>query len=268
MSETRLQILSDLHLEAPAAYDLFSIAPKTPYLALLGDIGYVKDKGFFDFLRQQLANFKIVFFVLGNHEPYHSDWSTAKNKIKEFQDSLKNASEGGEVLGEFVFLDQTRYDISPEVTILGCPLFSDILPAQKDSVNFGLNDFYLINDWSTEAHREAHYTDRKWLNTEVESISRLEPQRKIIILTHYCPSVDGKVIDPAHAKSKISSGFMTDLSDEQCWRSGSVKVWAFGHTHFNCDFEDSETGIRAVTNQRGYYFAQSKGFDEEKVISV
>lgn len=44
------QILSDLHLEAPKAYDLFDIVPKAPYLALLGDIGNVKDDGLFIFL--------------------------------------------------------------------------------------------------------------------------------------------------------------------------------------------------------------------------
>lgn len=36
-----VQIVSDLHLELPKAYDVFEIAPKAPYLALLGDIGNV-----------------------------------------------------------------------------------------------------------------------------------------------------------------------------------------------------------------------------------
>jgi hypothetical protein len=34
-----IQIVSDLHLEAPKAYDVFDIVPQAPYLALLGDIG-------------------------------------------------------------------------------------------------------------------------------------------------------------------------------------------------------------------------------------
>lgn len=37
------QILSDLHLESPAAYDIFEIPTKTTHLALLGDIGNVRD---------------------------------------------------------------------------------------------------------------------------------------------------------------------------------------------------------------------------------
>lgn len=68
-----VQIVADLHLEAPKAYDFFNITPRAPYLALLEDIGNVvphKDD-LFDFLLRQLGQFKIVFFVPGKHEPYH-----------------------------------------------------------------------------------------------------------------------------------------------------------------------------------------------------
>ena len=49
------QILSDLHLENPSAYDVFGISPHAPYLALLGDISVVEDAGFFTFIETQLA---------------------------------------------------------------------------------------------------------------------------------------------------------------------------------------------------------------------
>lgn len=71
-----------------------------------------------------------------------------------------------------------------------------------------------------------------------------------------------------HKDSNISSGFMTDLSGERCWQRDNVKLWAFGHTHFNCDFIETETGKRVVTNQRGYYFAQAAGFDSEKIVEL
>jgi hypothetical protein len=38
-----IQLLSDLHLEAPKGYDVFEVVPSAPYLALIGDIGCVKD---------------------------------------------------------------------------------------------------------------------------------------------------------------------------------------------------------------------------------
>lgn len=170
--------------------------------------------------------------------------------------------------GQFVFLDQTRYDISPTVSVLGCTLFSEVTPEQEESVSLGLNDFYHIGDWSVEAHREAHLADLHWLNYEIDSISRLEPGRKVAVFTHYCPLTVKNVVDPKHEDSKISSGFMSDLSNECCWKRGVVSLWAFGHTHFNCDFRYPEHGRRVVSNQRGYYFAQATGFDSTKIVEL
>ena len=51
-----VQILSNLHLEAPKAYSGFEIVLKAPFLALLGNVGNVvphKDL-FLDFLIRQL----------------------------------------------------------------------------------------------------------------------------------------------------------------------------------------------------------------------
>ncbi|KAI2009844.1 hypothetical protein LOZ39_004281, partial [Ophidiomyces ophidiicola] len=71
----QVQILSDLHLEIPSAYEDYEIPIKAPYLALLGDIGNVCDNGLFAFIREQLYNFKIIFFLLGNHESYGLTWA-------------------------------------------------------------------------------------------------------------------------------------------------------------------------------------------------
>ncbi|OQU98525.1 hypothetical protein CLAIMM_04299 [Cladophialophora immunda] len=268
----RFQIMSDLHLEAPSAYDVFSIAPKSSCLALLGDIGNIKDKGFFPFLEAQLKKFEHVFFLLGNHEPYHSSWAKVKSQIQDFSDKVdqrrlaKKGDDGR--LGKLIFLDQTRYDLSAEVTILGCTLYSQVLSSQHDRVSFGLNDFYHIEDWTVEAHCAAHKADLEWLNAQVAEISAREPHRKIVVFTHHSPSTAEGTSDPAHKASPISSGFSTDLSREECWVNPSVKLWAFGHTHFNCNLEDPATKKRLVSNQRGYYFAQATVFDPDRVYEV
>ena len=51
-----LQVISDLHLESPKAYDIFSIIPHAPHLALLGDIGNITPHkaDFLAFLTHQL----------------------------------------------------------------------------------------------------------------------------------------------------------------------------------------------------------------------
>ena len=68
-----IQVLSDLHLEAPKGYDVFKVTPSVPYLALTSDIGGVTDSAYFEFIYKRLSKFKIVFLLLGNHESYHSN---------------------------------------------------------------------------------------------------------------------------------------------------------------------------------------------------
>lgn len=265
------QILSDLHLESPSAYDVFDIPAKAPHLALLGDIGNVRDAGFFPFIEAQLSKFRTVFFLLGNHEPYHSSWAKVMSKIRDFGREIDQRAERepGSHLGQFVFLDRTRYDISDDVTVLGCTLYSHVPSENAERVSFGLNDFYQVDDWTVEKHNAAHATDLAWLNAQFATI---EPGRKIVVLTHHSPVTrDARAVDPAHAGNAISSGFATDLSGEECWTDSRVAVWAFGHTHYNCDFEVGGVGgggKRVVSNQRGYYFKQAADFDVEKVVSV
>lgn len=264
-----LQILSDLHLEAPKAYDIFEIVPKAPYLALIGDIGiFASHKDDFTaFLIRQLKQFRAVLFVPGNHEAYHSDWPTTLQLLRTFeQDVSKDNS-----LGNFVLLDRAVYKLpSTKFTVLGCSLFSSIPSESEQAVSFGLNDFFHIEDWSVQAHNEAHKREVAWLNAQVAGLE--QEDTTVIILTHWSPSTDARSVDPRHTASPISSGFSTDMSDQPCFQNKKVKVWAFGHTHYNCDFEAERQGgagpVRLLTNQRGYYFSQANGLVGEKVINL
>ena len=258
-----IQIISDLHLESPKAYDLCEIPPAAPYLALLGDIGNIvlHENEVLAFLLRQLRQFKAVLFVPGNHEAYHSSWEKTLAVLSEFEAKV----EGDSSLGQFVVLDRRVY--RPQGTntaILGCSLFSHVPQGSQMAVEMGLNDFYLVDDWTVADHNNAHRRDLAWLNEQTAAVEA----DKIIILTHWSPSSHPSVMDPKHTGSPITSGFSTDLSNEPCFVSGKVTVWAFGHTHYNCDVEvEREHGpLRLLANQRGYYSAQASGFDDRKVI--
>ncbi|KAK5942064.1 hypothetical protein PMZ80_006017 [Knufia obscura] len=261
--------MSDLHLEAPKAYDIFNIVPKAPYLALLGDVGNVaihKDD-FLAFLTVQLKQFRAVLFVPGNHEAYHSNWPDTLDILRTFEKDVRD----NDLLGEFVLLDRTEYRLPGTITvILGCSLFSFVQPSKEMEVSLGLNDFFQIDDWDISKHNNAHARDLAWLNTGVADLEHTDVD--IMIFTHWSPSVDSRAVDPRHVNSAIKSGFSTDLSNEACFKSDKVKVWAFGHTHFNCDFaverEDGAGGLRLVANQRGYYFAQPEGYEGEKIVEI
>ncbi|KAH7029070.1 Ser/Thr protein phosphatase superfamily [Microdochium trichocladiopsis] len=265
------QIVSDLHLESPKAYDSFEISPRAPYLALLGDIGCTKHRnGYLGFLRRHLHLFKIVFLVLGNHEPWYSSWDDSREQMREFEETIRHERNTDATLGEFVFLDKSAYTFSPasdgKVTVLGCTLFSRVPEHALKAVSFGIKNFYHISGWTVEEHDENFQQELSWLNDQVRN--RQDKDDRLVIFTHHSPSLDDRAMDPKHKNSLILSGFASDLSSEVCWTSPNVKLWAFGHNHFNCDFIDEVHQIRVFTNQRGYAISQSHGFDAEKIVII
>lgn len=264
-----VQILSDLHLEAPKAYNVFKIVPKAPYLALLGDVGNIashKDDCL-AFLTLQLNQFCAVLFVPDNHEVYHFNWPDTLNILRAFkQDVRKNR-----LLGEFVLLDRAAFWLSgTNVAILSYSLFSSIPPESQMAVSLGLNDFFQTSDWDVGMHNEAHKRDLAWLNAQVADLEQSDV--KIMIFSHWSPSLNVRAIEPRHSESSIMTAFSTELSEEACFKSDKIKVWAFGHTHYNCNFTVERKGgaepLRLLANQRGYYFAQAEGYDGEKTVEV
>lgn len=144
--------MSDLNLETYPSYSSFTLPQTAPYLALLGDIGHVANNQLFSFLESQLNRYSTVFFLLGNHDPYHLSFRVANAKICDFQNKMKKMS----LLGEFIFLDQTRYDITSDITILGCTLFSHISPKQEFAIESRTVDFKDILKWTVDDHNAAH----------------------------------------------------------------------------------------------------------------
>ncbi|KAI0505775.1 Ser/Thr protein phosphatase superfamily [Xylaria bambusicola] len=270
-----IQILSDLHLEGSETYNTFDIPAKAPYLALLGDIGYASKHGseYCDFLRRQLAKFRVVFLVLGNHEPWYSNWDKTRQLMRAFEQTIRSQREtaGAKQCGEFVLLDRTRYDIpasesegEPGLTILGCTLFSRVPPESMRDVSRSLGDFGIIRNWFIEDHSAQFEEELAWLNSQVDALSKED--KKIVIFTHYSPTTDDRAVDPRHRNSSVQSGFVTDLREEGCWMSPNVKMWAFGHTHFNCDFVDGHK--RVLAHQRGYSLGQADAFEVGKVFDI
>lgn len=254
------------------------LEPKASFLALLGDVGLAGDDALFDFLTRQLRQFEVIFYVLGNHEPYFSQHEDAIAQLEAFESSSiasskANHRQPGEIgsrLGRFVFLNRRRFDLSSRVTVLGCTLFSHVSDEQRSTVSLFVSDFSNIGDWSIDKHNAAHRADLSWLNAQADAIAREEPQRSVVVLTHYSPTATPAANDPEHLEDSrgVQSAFVTNLQDEPCWVSSVVKVWAFGHTHYNFEFVDNETGKLVVANQRGYGREDIFDFDAEKIIHI
>lgn len=172
----RIQLLSDLHLEMPrpsywgnnedGQVFEYDFPARADVLALLGDIGATCEDRLFSWLTMQLQRFKLVLFLSGNHEAYHSSLEESNRKLREFAklcDHLASNPPEGQKIGRFVVLDRMRYDLSDAVTVLGCTLWSRIDPDNADIVAMGLNDFRMISDMDVATYQSLHRQDVEWL---------------------------------------------------------------------------------------------------------
>ena len=166
--------------------------------------------------------------------------------------------------GRFVFLNQTRVDLSPTLTVLGCTLWSSLDPAELPDLAQSMKDFQRIEGLDPSGRSALHLSDVAWLNDAVTRIASEEPERKVLIFTHHAPTIDG-TSDPKYAGQANASAFATELTNAPCWRSGTVVLWAFGHTHWCCDFE--RDGVRVYSNQRGNQEGK-ENFDPTKVFTL
>ena len=186
-------------------------------------------------------------------------------QLSSFTAHIQKQREKEYPLGEFIFLDRTRYDISDTVTILGCTLWSNVHQTAEGQVAMLVNDFRFIKDWSVKAYKEAHNEDVQWLSQQCSEIKTKEPHRRVIVLTHHAPSYIN-TSSPKYGNSPINSAFATEMTRRPLWDFPLV-AWAFGHTHWNCDFVHK--GVRIVSNQRGYEsYGGTRTFREEKIVSV
>lgn len=258
----RLQFLSDLHLEiergageeGDGGLYVFDFPVTGDALALLGDIGTTHDPRLFDWLRIQLQRFERVFYVAGNHEPYWSTLAESRGKLEAF---------AAESAGRFVLLDRTRYDVSPTVTLLGCTLWSRLAQDDLDILRWALTDFKRIADFAPETYQALHAADVAWLQVEIARLQQDEPARRVVVLTHHAPTLDG-TSDPKYVGGPTNSAFATELVGGACW-AGNVRAWLFGHTHWNLDAV--RAGVRVASNQRGYRDG-APGFDPGKAIDL
>ena len=102
-----IQILSDIHLEIVKN---FTIIPKAPYLALLGDIGDPGSSRYLEFMREQARQFQKVFVLIGNHSCYGRTPAIASQLISEICETDPE---------HLVLLDKATFDIDNRYTIIG-----------------------------------------------------------------------------------------------------------------------------------------------------
>lgn len=186
----------------------------------------------------------------------------ARTELKDFASRIRAQRLSDPTLGTFILLDRTRYDLTDNVTVLGCTLWSALSPTTLESVSRDLADFRLVHDWTAEDYTAAHAQDLQWIVNECATIKAREAHRRVIVLTHHAPTRYGTSA-PNHVNSPVTHMVVaTDLVTHPVW-APPITLWAFGQTHYNSD--QMRNGIRVVSNQRGYegMDASSSGFSPQ-----
>nr|POE47470.1 uncharacterized protein CFP56_00801 [Quercus suber] len=230
-----IQYMSDLHLER-IKYE-FAIVKAAPVLILAGDIGRFCDYDQYrDFLAKQCApgQFDMVLLVAGNHEFYGGSREAGL-------EAAERMTREPAMNGQLHFLNRDRIDLANScVTVLGCTLHSRIAPDYTKLTN----DFARIQEWSVKSHNAEYEKDLAWLKDQLRALGRDEPERRIVIVTHYAPMFD-RVCHPKNENNAVSQCFSSNAFEElrQAGLSKSVTHWIFGHTHWNFNFKRSKVAI-------------------------
>ncbi len=131
----KIQYASDLHLEFPQNWNFLKnnpLQPKGEVLVLAGDIVpfavMAKYDDFFDYVS---VNFKVVYWIPGNHEYYRFD---AAEKCGILYEQIRNN----------VFLVNNFSIVLGDVKFIYSTLWSKISTAQQWVIEQSLNDFHVV----------------------------------------------------------------------------------------------------------------------------
>jgi len=251
----KLQYCSDLHLEFwenKAFLRKHPIKPMADILILAGDIFPFalidKCKNFFDLVSEQ---FKLVYWVPGNHEYYQADINQRTGVLQE-------------QIRANVFLVNNIAIQQDDVRLIFSTLWSKISPVNELQIEQRLSDFKLISNnglrFTAQDFNQLHTNSLAFIENEVNN----KKEGITVVVTHHVPTFFQY---PEKFKgSLISEGFATELFT--LIESSNVDYWIYGHHHCNVP-EFSIGNTRLITNQLGYVeYKEHKLFKEDGWVEL
>src|SRR4030042_3616298 len=251
----KIQYASDLHLEFTQNKEYLKRNPLQPVgdvLLLAGDfvLFAVMDKhaDFFNYLSD---NFKMTYWIPGNHEYYHSDIS---DRAGSFNEKIKDN----------LFLVNNVSVIHKNVKFIFSTLWTSISPGNQFEIRQRLSDFHAIKfnrkGLTPDHYNLLHEQCRSFLNKELYNG---RPEKKIIV-THHVPTFMN--YPEKYKGDSLNEAFAVELTTDVL--KSDAAFWIFGHHHTNTpDFLIGSTTL--TTNQLGYVkYNECPGFDTKKIIAI
>jgi hypothetical protein len=252
-------LASDIHLEFGA---LETPMPEGEVLILAGDItligaldpeddlygpGAVVRERTFDFLKRCRHGFERIFYLIGNHEPYHYDLTRTPNIIRRWLSGVE-------------LLDNRAVALTDDVMLVGGTLWTDMNKG-RDAILVGrvMNDFRIIriadeDDPQGGQTRVLHPRDAMAMFEKtkrcIAETARANPDKTIVVATHHAPSVQGLNVEHTRGSAtSIDAAYYTDL---HAFIEGlpNIKWWLHGHTHLQKAYRIGQCHV--LSNARGY----------------
>lgn len=260
---TKIQIVSDTHLEFRGDNFKNLIKPSAPILFLLGDIcvcGIQKDwETYQKFIKYLSPQFQYIMHVPGNHEYYTSNRNITEAdtvvgidaKLKKFAKSIPNL---------FVLNNNTvKLKIGKKnYVFIGTTLWTGVVPSNRKYVNSMMNDYAMLFVKNEKPKTPAgklvwtpfrHYNVEDMTKLHIKAVryvagvlKKVKPSETAILLTHH------KSIRTKPLTDLLSQAYETDLVDVIIKKPLKVACW--GHTHKR--FDKVVNGVRCVSNPKGY----------------
>lgn len=255
MTEVRLWILSDLHVELTRGWDLPAgdARPQFDVLIVAGDLIPRAERGV-KWIRERVSD-RPVIYVIGNHEAYGCD-------IDRTVEKAKAASTGTDIhvlqheavrIGDVTFAGATTWT--------DFDLFSDQPRAMRVAAE-RMNDFRKIRTARYERRFRPHHAYARHVAARMffENEMRKPRSGKLVVVSHHAPHPGPQLAlsDPPKPDEILAAAYRSDLTSLM-WPAPiadgkpalrPADVWIFGHTH---EFEDTTIGAtRVVSNAKGY----------------
>ena len=129
-----------------------------------------------------------------------------------------------------------------------------------------LNDF----KWGKESKRKTlspeyylklHKKAKKEVKRCHDEILKINPNAKIILMTHHCLSP--QCVSEKYKKKLMNASFVSDLEEWVDEQLPNVKLVISGHVHSRNDFTFGKRNVRYITNPCGY-FKYHEPFNEKQ----
>jgi predicted phosphohydrolase len=241
----KFQIISDIHIEQEGPLSCLDVlTPTEEILVMAGDIGRInKLEQLETFLTDVCKHFKIVVYVLGNHEYFKE-----KGSRKTMEELLQDIESVAKKLNNLYILNRSSIVVG-DVCIAGCTLWSRPL--------IGVPSFIVrIKDMNTIKYNTLFNRDLDYVKGMIDYCQK--NNLRLVMVTHYCPSPN-----LTRFSDKYTSLYATDL--EYLFSDKKVHTWVYGHVHKNRDLI-MPGGTRVVSNQRGKGENLLQDFKKNKVI--